>query len=123
MPAVTISTSIAGRGTDIRLGGDPQGIMRTAISCLLLPFMVQGTFLFHFHKSACPLTAIPRISSRKVVTTNVYVCAHMTGSQILLHGVDSLETLISCCTYEIVTICACDEPISNHAWNTGAWLI
>lgn len=42
IPAVTISTSMAGRGTDIRLGGDPQGIMRSALVCIFLPHMVQG---------------------------------------------------------------------------------
>lgn len=35
--AVTIATSMAGRGTDIRLGGDPQGIMKIALRDLYLP--------------------------------------------------------------------------------------
>ena len=41
-PALTISTSMAGRGTDIRLGGDPQGLMRLGLRTLLLPCMIKG---------------------------------------------------------------------------------
>jgi len=40
--AVTIATSIAGRGTDIRLGGDPQGIMKMALRDLYLKDMLEG---------------------------------------------------------------------------------
>ena len=39
---------MAGRGTDIRLGGDPQGIMRSAILCLLMPYMTKGNEFFSF---------------------------------------------------------------------------
>lgn len=35
--AVTIATSMAGRGTDIRLGGDAQGITKIALRDLYLP--------------------------------------------------------------------------------------
>lgn len=40
--AITIATSMAGRGTDIRLGGDPQGIMKIALRDLYLPDTFSG---------------------------------------------------------------------------------
>ena len=51
-PALTISTSMAGRGTDIRLGGDPPGLMRLGLQTLLLPHMIKGPF-HPFARSAC----------------------------------------------------------------------
>lgn len=40
-PCITIATSLAGRGTDIRLGGDAKGLMQMALRSLLLPFMLD----------------------------------------------------------------------------------
>lgn len=45
--AVTIATSMAGRGTDIRLGGDPLGITKIALRDLYLPGMLTHPALDH----------------------------------------------------------------------------
>lgn len=39
--AVTVSTNMAGRGTDIKLGGDPRGLAKAALARSLLPELVQ----------------------------------------------------------------------------------
>lgn len=43
MMQVTIATSMAGRGTDILLGGNPKGLTLTALKHFLLPVMVTPT--------------------------------------------------------------------------------
>jgi len=39
---VTIATSMAGRGTDILLGGNPKGLAAAALEDLALPFLALG---------------------------------------------------------------------------------
>jgi len=41
--AVTIATNMAGRGTDIVLGGNPPGLARLYLERLLLPRLSEGT--------------------------------------------------------------------------------
>ena len=39
---VTIATNVAGRGTDIILGGNPKGLATSALEDLALPFLALG---------------------------------------------------------------------------------
>ena len=58
LPArVTIATNVAGRGTDIILGGNPKGLTTSALGDLALPFLalrapaqplqIDGFIVFH----------------------------------------------------------------------------
>lgn len=39
---ITVATSMAGRGTDIILGGNPKGLVALELDHLLLPHIVRG---------------------------------------------------------------------------------
>ena len=85
-PALTISTSMAGRGTDIRLGGDPQGLMRLGLRTLLLPCMIKGAS-HPVAQLACSAACVKSVPSPQ----RALIMVRCSASDYELLGVSGLQ--------------------------------